>query len=79
MRGNFEAAQTYEGCQTMQISEEMIRLKAYELWEANGKPQGQAERHWFAAKALLQDAANDNLPSARNQSPPIGLRQLNPS
>jgi hypothetical protein len=62
----------------MQITEEMIRKKAYELWVANGKPEGKAEQNWFAAKAQLQ-AAEDKLPSARNQSPPIGLRQLTPS
>ncbi len=61
----------------MQITEEMIRTKAYELWEANGKPDGMAEQNWLAAEALLKDA-NSTLPSARNQSPPIGLRQLTP-
>jgi hypothetical protein len=59
----------------MQITDEMIRNKAYELWEADGKPEGSAEKNWFAAKALLQQS-DDQATSNRNQSPPIGLRQL---
>jgi hypothetical protein len=59
----------------MKVTEEMVRIKAYELWEANGKPLGSAEEIWFAAQALLLDAASTT-PSVRNQSPPNGLRQL---
>ena len=62
----------------MQITEEMIRSKAYELWEANGKPEGTAEQNWFAAKTLLLKDAEKKSPSSRNPSPPIGLRQLTP-
>jgi hypothetical protein len=60
----------------MKITEEMIRNKAFELWKANGKPAGTAETDWFAAQALLRDAARVTT-SARNQPPPNGLRQLN--
>ncbi|MEN8179014.1 MAG: DUF2934 domain-containing protein [Pseudomonadota bacterium] len=59
----------------MKITEEMIRNKAYELWEASGKPMGSAEEIWFAAQTLLLDAAGTTS-SVRNQSPPNGLRQL---
>ena len=59
----------------MKITEEMIRNKAYELWEANGKPMGTAEQNWFAAQDLLLNAAKKTA-IGRNQSPPIGLRQL---
>jgi hypothetical protein len=58
----------------MKITEEMIRLKAYELWEASGKPSGSAEEDWFAAQELLEK--NSQTISVRNQLPPIGLRQL---
>jgi hypothetical protein len=27
-----------------------IRTRAYELWEADGKPEGVEERHWLAAE-----------------------------
>jgi hypothetical protein len=59
----------------MQITEEMIKAKAYELWEANGRPEGSAEQNWFAAKALLQESDSQTT-STGNTPPPIGLRQL---
>jgi hypothetical protein len=59
----------------MKITEEMIRLKAYELWEASGRPAGSTEENWFAAKDLLKK--RDTV-SVRNQLLPNGLRQLMP-
>ena len=35
---------------------ERIRERAYQIWAANGCPDGQAERHWFTAKRELLDA-----------------------
>nr|WP_244488225.1 DUF2934 domain-containing protein [Devosia sp. Root436] len=33
-----------------------MRHRAYELWEADGRPQGQDQRYWFAAMAELATA-----------------------
>jgi hypothetical protein len=30
--------------------EELIALRAYALWEAEGRPEGQAEDHWRRAR-----------------------------
>jgi len=30
-----------------------VRELAYSLWEQHGKPEGDAERHWFEAERLL--------------------------
>ena len=62
----------------MQVTEEMIRLKAYELWEAGGRPMDSAEQNWFAAQAMLLDSAATE-PAKDRHSPPIGLRQLSSS
>jgi hypothetical protein len=35
---------------------ERIRERAYEIWAANGCPDGQAEQHWFTAERELLDA-----------------------
>jgi hypothetical protein len=35
-----------------QIREERIRLAAYSLWEAAGRPDGKAEEHWLVAEKL---------------------------
>ena len=36
-----------------QPNPEAVRDLAYSLWEQRGKPQGDAERHWFEAERLL--------------------------
>jgi len=32
-----------------------IRDRAYEIWAANGCPDGQAEQHWLAAESELRE------------------------
>jgi hypothetical protein len=58
----------------MKITEEMIRLKAYELLETGGRPAGSAEEDWFAAQDLLNK--HHQTYSTTNPLPPNGLRQL---
>jgi len=36
------------------VSQERIARRAYEIWERNGRPEGQAERHWFEAEAEIR-------------------------
>lgn len=33
--------------------EELIREEAHKLWEAEGRPEGRAERHWDEAKEIV--------------------------
>lgn len=40
-----------------QSDSEHIRLRAYEIWEAAGRPAGKDREHWEQAQAEL--AAND--------------------
>ena len=35
-------------------TEEKIRARAYELWEKDGSPAGQADRYWEEARASLE-------------------------
>ena len=35
--------------------EDQVRRRAYELWEADGRPEGQDQQYWF--KALAERAA----------------------
>jgi hypothetical protein len=46
----------------MDDRDQRIREIAYHLWEQEGCPQGQADRHWAAAVALVeqQDAERGN-------------------
>jgi hypothetical protein len=47
------------------ISEDDIRLRAYALWEADGRPQGSHDVHWLQALRELteeSDAAAGEIP-----------------
>jgi len=37
--------------ESMSASEEMVRERAYELWDRAGRPHGRSDEFWFAAKA----------------------------
>lgn len=37
----------------MTITESAIRERAYSIWEAEGRPHGQDQRHWYYAKTIL--------------------------
>jgi Protein of unknown function (DUF2934) len=37
--------------------EHRIRLRAYEIWEAEGRPEGRAKEHWIRARWELERAA----------------------
>jgi hypothetical protein len=46
----------------MDVGDERIREMAYYLWEQEGRPENQADRHWVAAVAIVeaQDSAHEN-------------------
>jgi Protein of unknown function (DUF2934) len=39
----------------MMDREQRVREIAYGIWQEEGRPDGEAERHWFAAEALLDE------------------------
>jgi len=41
----------------MNIHEQRIREFAYQIWESEGKPHGQTERHWEMARKLAETHA----------------------
>lgn len=40
---------------TLNLTEEAIAARAYEIWEERGRPEGQAEAHWYEARAELSE------------------------
>lgn len=40
----------------MTVSEQSIRTLAHQLWESEGKPSGQATRHWNLAARLVTNS-----------------------
>lgn len=49
--------------------DDQIRRRAYELWEADGRPEGQDQRYWFLALAELASAAVATIKPPRRRSP----------
>jgi hypothetical protein len=43
-------------------SEEEISARAYEIWEAEGRPEGRDKEHWFRASELVAEAAGKDGP-----------------
>ena len=54
----------------MNLNEHRVREYAYYLWEAEGKPHGQASKHWEIACKLA--AAEDEAPSSSAPSAFLG-------
>lgn len=44
--------------------EQRIRETAYRLWENDGRPTGQAERHWEMARKMAEEAERAPAPVA---------------
>jgi hypothetical protein len=45
--------------ETSQLSESEVRARAYELWQAEGCPDGKAEEFWHRACAELASSEAD--------------------
>src|SRR5690554_962056 len=64
----------YEVKIMMNISEEQVRKHAYQIWESEGRPQNQAQRHWEMAQKVAasqsqlehQDRSNTSKSKARS-------------
>jgi hypothetical protein len=60
-----------------QISQEAVARRAYELWEAEGRPEGRAMEHWTRAESMLREngpaaeiARGSDTPRARKPAAP---------
>lgn len=51
--------------------ENRIRILAYELWEKDGSPEGQADEYWDRARAMI----DDQLTSAATSVDAVGVSQ----
>ena len=50
------------------VSKSDIAVRAYQIWESEGRPEGQELNHWLRAEAELATAALRKL-GAENPSP----------
>ncbi|MGK9236843.1 DUF2934 domain-containing protein [Inquilinus limosus] len=57
----------------MSDREERIRRRAYEIWEALGRPEGGQQEHWARAEAEILAEESEGTDSV-----PEGAEELNP-
>lgn len=50
----------------MNLNENRVREFAYQIWESEGRPHGQHQRHWEMACKLAAQAEGQPQPSATN-------------
>jgi hypothetical protein len=48
--------------------EDEIKRRAYELWEADGRPEGLDQNYWFKAMTEITQAAVKSIKPARKRT-----------
>jgi hypothetical protein len=57
LKQNLEAIAMESGTQSSNLDPQMVSVRAYEIWESLGRPEGAAERTWLEAVRQLSQAA----------------------
>ena len=47
--------------------DERIRMRAYEIWQREGRPEGRADAHWAMASKLVAIENEDEFPASTDQ------------
>lgn len=55
----------------MSNDEERTRELAYQIWESEGRPEGQTEKHWEMARKLVESEKRGELVPAPQEVPPV--------
>ena len=50
--------------------EQLIKEKAYQIWEAEGYPEGRAEVHWELARRVVEEAPIEEPAAKKRVSKP---------
>jgi hypothetical protein len=58
---------------------ELIRARAYEIWEREGRPAGHESEHWRQAELELEEAAAENAASSQSGAAGTDMARDNPS
>jgi hypothetical protein len=67
-----------EGSAMDQALETRIRQRAYEIWDARGRPDGEAGAHWLAAERELLKASMDLIAHAAPKGAKQEVRRKSP-
>jgi hypothetical protein len=47
--------------------ERHIRIRAYEMWEAEGRPEGRADEYWHRARERIEAEAQSAYPPVQSR------------
>lgn len=50
-----------------QNTEENIRMRAYLLWELEGRQEGRADHYWQCARELIKSESHSGYPPAQSR------------
>jgi hypothetical protein len=56
-----------EPADARQESEDIIRQRAYSLWELEGRPEGRADEYWHRARELIDDETSSAYPPTQSR------------
>ena len=62
----------------MSTNEQRIREYAYQIWESEGKPHGQGERHWSMACTLAKTQADSDISANDNSQQTASTEPIEP-
>nr|WP_314259698.1 DUF2934 domain-containing protein [uncultured Devosia sp.] len=51
--------------------EDQVKRRAYQLWEEDGRPDGQDQQYWFRAATELATNAAATIKPARKRAPRV--------
>lgn len=60
----------------LEINEDIIRVMAYYIWEANGKPEGKNLDHWFLAERMCNFISEANAIHAKTIEEGLWLKPI---
>ncbi|MNO77872.1 hypothetical protein D3C76_689950 [compost metagenome] len=64
----------------MKNDEQRIRELAYQIWESEGRPHGQADRHWEMARSLVEaESTAGSAPKPEDAPKKVPPRQRKPA
>ena len=49
-----------------QDADERVRVRAYLMWEADGKPNGEADLYWHRARERMEAETHSSYPPAQS-------------
>jgi hypothetical protein len=57
---------------SIETREQRLREIAHRIWEEEGRPSGEDERHWEMAKEILRNESSEGEDDDEDEEPPSG-------